>query len=93
MSKKLFVANFPDHVNADDLEKLFRKYGKVCDVSIARNQRTGNSLGWGFVEMMEDDEAERAIAGLNWHEWFGQRLKVNEPRPRKGRVRDLFGRA
>lgn len=93
MSKKLFVANFEYHVNADDLEKLFKKYGKVCNVSIARNQRTGESLGWGFVEMDDDRDSERAVGGLNGREWFGQRLRVNEYRPRKDRERDIFGRA
>lgn len=90
MSKKLFVANFEYHTNADDLEKLFKKYGTVCSVSIARNQRTGESLGWGFVEMDDDRDAECAIACLNRYKWFGRRLKVNEARPRKDR--ELFGR-
>jgi RNA recognition motif-containing protein len=93
MSKKLFVANFPDDVNADDLEKLFNKYGKRSSASIARHQRTGDSLGWAFVEMEDDYEAELAIASLNGSEWRGQRLRVNEARPRKARERDVFGRA
>jgi RNA recognition motif-containing protein len=92
MSTKLFVANIPDEINPDDLEKLFKKYGDVCSVSIARNQRTGKSLGWGFVEI-DDRDAECAIACLNRYKWFGRRLKVSEARPRKDRERDLFGRA
>lgn len=92
MTKKLFVANFPDYVDANDLEKLFKRFGN-CSASIAVNLRTRENLGWAFVEMAQDDDAERAIAGLNGREWLGgQRLKVSEARPKADRNRDYWGR-
>ena len=93
MSKKLFVANFSDYVDADDLRKLFSRYGKVGSVDFAINLRTRDSLGWAFVEMEDDYDAECAIAGLNGRAWLGQRLTVNEYRPRKDCERDVWGRA
>jgi RNA recognition motif-containing protein len=80
---KLFVANFHDWISADDLRELFEECGEVEDVTIFRHHRTGDSLGFGFVEFTYDSDAAKAIQKLNWKNWRGQRLKVSEARKRE----------
>ena len=78
----LFVANFDKRTEKEDLEELFREYGEVTDVKIFRDRETDESLGYGFVEMADDWDAERAMKRLNGRWWNGRRLKVTERRPR-----------
>jgi RNA recognition motif-containing protein len=73
----LFVANFPKDTEEFELEQLFNRFGTVHDVKICRNG-AGQSAGYGFVEMLSDYDAERAIRSLNGRWWNGRRLKVNE---------------
>jgi RNA recognition motif-containing protein len=80
---EIFVANFKDEIEEVDLERLFGKYGEVTDVEIICNWRTGESAGYAFVEMPDDDDAEFAIEQLNGHWWNGRRLKVNKKRERR----------
>jgi cold-inducible RNA-binding protein len=77
---KLFVANFGDHTDEDDLEELFGKYGKVEDVMIWVNSRTAEPEDWGFVEISDEFDAERAIQKLDGRWWNGRRLKVSKAR-------------
>jgi RNA recognition motif-containing protein len=76
----IFVANFDEEIREDDLEELFGKYGPVRDVTIWFNSRTGQSEGWGFVEISDDSDAERAIEKLDGRWWNGRRLKVSKAR-------------
>jgi RNA recognition motif-containing protein len=79
----IFVANFDEKVREDDLKELFSDFGRVDDVTIWYNSRTGESDGFGFVDMPNDREAEEAIEKLNGRWWNGKRLKVNEKRSRR----------
>jgi RNA recognition motif-containing protein len=72
----LFVANFDYETEEYELEQLFSKFGTVHSLKICRNG-TGQSA-YGFVEMLSDYEAERAIEVLNGRWWKRRRLKVNE---------------
>jgi RNA recognition motif-containing protein len=79
---KIFVANFEEETDEKDLETLFGKYGAVTNVTIWFNERTNRSEGFGFVEISDDSDAERAIERLNGHWWNGRRLKVSKARRR-----------
>jgi RNA recognition motif-containing protein len=72
----LFIANFDYETEEDELEQLFTKFGTVHSVKICRNG-AGQSA-YGFIEMLSDYEAERAIEVLNGRWWKRRRLKVNE---------------
>jgi RNA recognition motif-containing protein len=74
----IYVANFDEQVNEDDLEHIFEKYGRVESVSVWMDFDTGKSRGFGFVEMPDEWEAERAIEKINGRWWYGKRLKASK---------------
>jgi RNA recognition motif-containing protein len=79
----IYVGNLPKTAKNQDLLKLFEPYGKVVSAAIARDKRSGESRGFAFVEMASRHEGEEAIAALNETEFEGQKLHVNEARPRE----------
>ncbi|OHB03076.1 MAG: hypothetical protein A3B14_00225 [Candidatus Zambryskibacteria bacterium RIFCSPLOWO2_01_FULL_45_21] len=85
MSKKLFVGGLSDSTSEDSLSEAFSKAGKVVSVAIITHRDTGNSKGFGFVEMESDKDAESAISMYNGQELDGRELTVNEARPRVDR--------
>ena len=92
--KKLFVGNLPFSATEDDLRELFGPYGEVQDVRIMTDRDTGKPRGFAFVEMVQDEDATRAIDGLNGKEFGGRALTVNEARPkpeRSGGFRPGYG--
>lgn len=82
MGKKLYVGNLGYDISTVDLEQLFAGHGTVESVNIISDRVTGQSKGFGFVEMSSDSEANSAIAALDGKELQGRTLKVNEARPR-----------
>ena len=82
MGRKLYVGNLAYSVTASDLEKLFEPYGRVESAQVIADRDTGQSKGFGFVEMGSDQEAQAAIAALNGKEVDGRALTVNEARPK-----------
>lgn len=78
----IFVANFDNQTDESDLRTLFENFGTVNDVYIARHRETDEPLGYGFVEMPLDGQAESAITKLDGRRWNGRRLKVSEKRER-----------
>ena len=82
MGKKLYVGNLGYGVSTVDLETLFASHGTVESVNIISDRATGQSKGFGFVEMSSDSEAGAAIAALDGKEFQGRTIKVNEARPR-----------
>jgi len=89
----IFIGNLSRGVNEDDLRKEFEVYGKVNSVNIIKDKYTGESRGFGFVEMPNDKEARAAIEGLNGKELKGRALNVNQARPRReGRTERRGGR-
>jgi RNA recognition motif-containing protein len=83
--KNIFVGNLSFGATEDAVRSLFAQYGAVERVSIITDRDTGQSRGFGFVEMGNNDEANRAIAALDGQELNGRALKVNEARPREDR--------
>ncbi len=82
MSKRLYVGNLKYTVTSAHLQELFEQYGTVTSASVLSDRETGRSRGFGFVEMMHDDEAMSAIESLDGQDFDGRRLTVNEARPR-----------
>ncbi|MFQ5805011.1 MAG: RNA recognition motif domain-containing protein [Phycisphaerae bacterium] len=92
MLKKIYVGNLSYQTTEQDLETAFGEHGTVASVSIIRDRQTGNSRGFGFVEMESDEAAAAAIATLNGAELDGRTLTVNEARPRRDRADRPRGR-
>lgn len=82
MAKNLFVGSLPFSVTEDALGQLFAQYGQVQTTAIIRDKYTGQSRGFGFVEMSTDEEAAKAIAGLNGHNLEGRAIVVKEALPK-----------
>jgi len=81
MNRKLFVGNLPFSTEENTLQDLFGQAGPVESVRVMRDQATGRSRGFAFVEMTSEDAARTAIEKFNEHELDGRRLAVNEARP------------
>jgi RNA recognition motif-containing protein len=80
----IYVGNLSYDVTEADLQAAFEAFGAVASVSIIKDQYSGQSKGFGFVEMASTSEAQAAITGLNGKEVMGRTLNVNEARPRAG---------
>jgi len=78
----LFVANISKTVGNDALKALFSEFGEVASVKILTDRDTGESRGFGFVDMPSDHDALDAILKLTNAEFFGRRLVVSKARPR-----------
>ena len=83
--KNIFVGNLDFNTGEDELRQLFQTYGQVDRVSIMTDRDTGRSRGFGFVEMANAEEGEKAIAALNGSQVGGRTLNVNEARPKVDR--------
>ena len=78
----VFVAKLNPATTSQDLEALFGVYGEIVSAKVIFDRETGNSKGYGFVEMKNDDEARAAIEALNESEVNGNQIVVKEARPR-----------
>ncbi|MDR2718043.1 MAG: RNA-binding protein [Treponema sp.] len=87
MAKKLYVGNLSYNTTEDSLRNFFAGFGNVVSAKIIFDRETGNSKGFGFIEMGSDEEANAAIAGSNGTEFEGRQLRVNEAmdKPRRER--------
>ena len=79
---KIYVGSLSYKVTEEDLKKEFESFGQVESVNIIKDRYSGESRGFGFVEMPNKDEAQSAIEGLNGRELKGRKISVNEARPR-----------
>jgi cold-inducible RNA-binding protein len=84
--KNIFVGNLDFNVSEDELRNLFAAYGAVDRVTILTDRDTGRSRGFGFVEMTNAEEGDKAIAALNGTQLSGRTLNVNEARPKAERA-------
>jgi RNA recognition motif-containing protein len=82
MAKNIYVGNLVWECTADDLLDLFKDHGAVARAQVIIDRETGRSRGFGFVEMSDDSEAQKAIDALNGADFRGRPLTVNEARPR-----------
>jgi RNA recognition motif-containing protein len=78
----LYIGNLPYRVTEEQLRQAFEQYGAVTSCTIVKDKLTGQSKGFGFLEMPGSAEAEAAITGWNGRDLMGRRLNVNEARPR-----------
>jgi|SRR5208282_1258186 len=83
MPSKLYVGNLAYAVSNDDLQELFSRAGQVQSVAVITDKFSGQSKGFGFVEMASADEAAKAIQQFNDTELKGRNIKVNEAKPRE----------
>ena len=82
---RIYVGNLPYSTTSSTLRDEFEKFGRVDDAIVMQDNETGRSRGFGFVEMGDPDEAQKAIDGLNGQEMDGRALTVNEARPQGNR--------
>ena len=83
--KNIFVGNLSFGTTEDSVRSLFEAYGTIDRVSIVTDRETGQARGFGFVEMSNNTEGDRAIAELNGRELGGRAINVNEARPKEDR--------
>ena len=83
--KNLYIGNMSFKTTESELRAMIEPFGTVTRIHMAMDRETGRPRGFAFVEMANDDEAAKAIAGLNGKEVDGRSLKVNEARPKTER--------
>lgn len=83
----IYVSNLGFNVQDADLQQLFATYGTVSSAKVIMDKMTSQSRGFGFVEMPDDDAAQRAVDGLNGTNTDGRTIKVVEARPREEKPR------
>jgi RNA recognition motif-containing protein len=82
----IYVGNLSYNVTEDELQTLFGEHGKVTSVNLIKDKYSGDSKGFGFIEMEKQSEAENAIKQLNGHSMGGRSITVNAARPRNDRA-------
>ena len=87
MGKKLYVGNMSFDTTSSQLQELFTQYGEVRSAEVVADRDTGRSKGFGFVEMSNDGDADKAISGMNGQTFDGRSLTVNEAKPRENKPR------
>ncbi len=85
MGAKVYVGGLPYSTTDQQLQDLFAQYGAVASARIITDKFTGQSRGFGFVEMAADGDAQKAITALNGTQFGGRTLTVNEARPQEPR--------
>ena len=91
MSKRLFVGGLPYTITSAQLGEMFAQFGKVVSADVITDKYSGRSKGFGFVDMENDEEADKAIEKLNETELEGRKIVVNVARPREERAPGSFG--
>ena len=84
--KNIFVGNLSFNTSEEELRQMFEPFGQVDRVSIMTDRETGRSRGFGFVEMTNNEDGDKAIAALNGSQLGGRTLNVNEARPKAERA-------
>jgi RNA recognition motif-containing protein len=79
----IYCGNLSWNITESDLQTAFEAFGQVSSVTIIKDKYTGQSRGFGFVEMPDDSEGQAAIEGMNGKELGGRMLKVDRARPRQ----------
>jgi RNA recognition motif-containing protein len=81
----IYVGNLPYNVTEEELREAFSEFGEVSSVNVIMDKYSGQSKGFGFVEMEKNSEAEEAIKALNESSLKGRNIKVNQAKPRDKR--------
>jgi RNA recognition motif-containing protein len=91
MEKKLYVGNISFKATEEDIRELFARTGEVETVKIITDAHTGNPKGFGFVEMANEEDARKAIDGLNGTTFMERAITVAEAKPQQPREKRGFG--
>jgi RNA recognition motif-containing protein len=83
----IYVGNLSYDATDETIKQAFESFGKVTSARVIKDKYTGQSRGFGFVEMPEQSQAQAAIKSLNGKELLGKQMSVNEARPRTDRGR------
>ena len=83
--KNIFVGNLSFDATEASVRSLFETYGAVSRVNVVTDRETGRARGFGFVEMGDDGEGQKAITGLNGRQLDGRALTINEAKPKEDR--------
>jgi RNA recognition motif-containing protein len=83
----IYVGNIPRGVTENELRELFQAFGEISSASVIKDKFSGESRGFGFVEMPNKEEGQKALAALNGKDFKGRPLTVNEARPRTDKPR------
>ena len=87
----IYVGNLPHSSTEAELREAFEKYGSVSSATIIKDKFSGDSRGFGFVEMPSKSEAQEALANLDGRDFGGRKLNVNEAKPREERSNGFGG--
>jgi RNA recognition motif-containing protein len=87
----IYVGNLARSLNESELRETFQAFGEVTSASVIKDKYSGESRGFGFVEMPNKGEADEAISMLNGKDLKGRSVKVNEAKPRDDRPRSGGG--
>jgi RNA recognition motif-containing protein len=85
MPRNLYVGNLAYSVTDQNLNELFSGIGTVSSATVISDKFSGQSKGFGFVEMADDKQAAQAISSLDGSDFMGRNIKVNEAKPRETR--------
>ena len=92
MSKRIYVGGLPFSTTEAEMNALFTTYGAVTSAKLITDRESGQSRGFGFVEMANDAEATTAMEKLNGSDFGGRKLTINEARPMEARTGGGGGR-
>jgi len=92
MSKRIYVGGLPFKTTEEEMNALFTTYGAVTSAKLITDRESGQSRGFGFVEMANDAEAVTAMEKLNGSDFGGRKLTINEARPMEARTGGGGGR-
>lgn len=87
---KLFVGGLPYSVSSEELKNMFTNFGAVLSATVITDKFSGQSKGFGFVEMSDDNEAQEAIKALDGSEQAGRKIAVSVAKPREDRPQGGF---
>ena len=82
---KLYVGNLAFETTEEDLRSMFASHGEIVSTRIITDRETGGSRGFGFVEMAQRTDGEKAVLGLDGSDMHGRKLTVNEAKPQTSR--------
>jgi RNA recognition motif-containing protein len=87
----IYIGNLSYEITDDEVKDLFSPHGEIASVSIIKDKHSGQSKGFGFVEMPNQAEAEEAIKALNESDLKGRNIKVNQAKPKEERPKRRSG--
>lgn len=82
---KLYIGNLSYSTTEEEINQLISEYGTADSIQLIKDRHTGQSKGFGFIEMNDNSEADAAIKGLNETNFKGRKLKINQAQPRSDR--------